>query len=294
MTTLDIEKFNPTVAELTNLVEKSKGITAVDLLDDEVSKTHLKVVKTARIELRDARVKIEKAGKALRDDANAFNKAVLVKEKELIAIVEPEEKRLKGIEEEADRIVARKINEAQLPERKARMEALGFPSPSNIADEYIVAMDSLAFEVYYNGLVAEKQRLEKEEIERVQAEKDAELRAREEAIKQAEAKIEEEARAKAREAQARLDERARMEREALEAEEKARLKILADLEAEDKRKADAEKLALEEKNKLERQTKYKKFLADCGVIENDPSYRVENDWTTKEVTVWKKVATMKI
>lgn len=274
MKELNLEKFNPTVAELNSLVEKWKEITKVALADDETSKAHLKVVKTARIELRDARVKIEKAGKALRDDANAFNKAVIAKERELIAIVEPEEKRLKEIEEEAERIAQRKINELQLPERKERMEVLGFSSPSNIADEYIIAMNSQDFEVYYNGLVAEKNRLEIEQATKEQEQKDALLREREEKVKEAERKIEEEKRAQEREEKAHKEEREKIEQEKKEQESLEREK--REQEMREKMRLEAEEK--EEEERLEKAEKYQAFLKEHGYSEE-----TKNDFVLEKV-----------
>lgn len=57
---------------------------------------------SAMMVLANARVSITKAGKAARDDANAFSKAVIAEEKRLIEIIEPEEARLRGLRDEWD------------------------------------------------------------------------------------------------------------------------------------------------------------------------------------------------
>ncbi|CAR54895.1 hypothetical protein A8E25_10115 [Burkholderia cenocepacia] len=69
----------------------------------------------AAMVLRTARTDIQKAGKAARDDANAFSKAVIAEENRLIAITEPEEKRLLGMRDEWD--------EAREAEKRAKLEA---------------------------------------------------------------------------------------------------------------------------------------------------------------------------
>lgn len=261
MTTLDIEKFDPTTAELNAVVEKSKGIIAIDLLDDEITKTHLKVVKTARIELRDVRIRVEKAGKALREDATAFNRAVLAKEKELLAIVVPEEKRLASIEAEAEEAILMERRKELLPERLARLESIG---DSVTVEVDLLRMDTPTFDAYFNERVAEKNRLEKEQAEKEQAEreataraeqekKDAELREREEKVKEAERKIEEEARAKEREEKARQEERERIERA-----EKERI------DREAREKAEAEEEVARAKAKLEADEKYNHWLMTNG------------------------------
>lgn len=61
-----------------------------------------------------ARTTIEKAGKAARDDATKFSKAVIEEQDRLISIVEPEEKRVKGLRDAWDAAeAARKEAEAQ-------------------------------------------------------------------------------------------------------------------------------------------------------------------------------------
>src|SRR4051812_11240258 len=101
---LEIEKFSPTKAELTKLLEASKVLNLPDLFDQ----AQLRKVKDARINLRDARVAITKTGKSLREDALKFQKAVIAKEKEFIAIIEPEETRLADFEDAAAKAVQRK------------------------------------------------------------------------------------------------------------------------------------------------------------------------------------------
>lgn len=111
-----IEKFDPTVAELQAIVEKTKGLTAIDLKD----KLQLEVVRGSRIELKKKRVEIEKYAKSLRDNATAWSKKVSAKEKELIGIIEPEEERLKAIEAEAEQLIIREARMEKLPARRER------------------------------------------------------------------------------------------------------------------------------------------------------------------------------
>ncbi|NDY89767.1 hypothetical protein [Ideonella livida] len=82
--------------ELRALVSLSEGLTAVadDAGRDQVHR--------AAMQLRTARTNLEKKGKAARDDAQSFSKAVIAEEKRLIAIVQPEEQRLLVIRDEWD------------------------------------------------------------------------------------------------------------------------------------------------------------------------------------------------
>lgn len=285
---LNIEAFNPTVAELTALIEVTKNITAKDLTD----KKQLEAVKRARIDLKNARIRIEKTGKELRADAIKFQKAVIAKEDELVGIIGPEEERLKGIEAEAEHLALMQIRQAQLPERKERLMKIGI-GDEPVGDHILLAMDSVEFENYYNAQVAAKNERDREELKRQQDEenarikaeqdaRDTELRAREATIADAQRKLEEEVRAQEREAKAREDERARLQRE--EDERKGR---------EARAKEEADRKAAEDKAKLERARKYQKFLADNGYTkENDSEFKQEN--TGSEVVLWKKVAVFKI
>ncbi|MFM0263289.1 hypothetical protein [Paraburkholderia sediminicola] len=70
---------------------------------------------SAAMKLRTTRVEIEKAGKAAREDATAFSKAVIAEEKRLVAITGPEEERLLGLRDVWD--------EAREAERREKVEA---------------------------------------------------------------------------------------------------------------------------------------------------------------------------
>lgn len=86
---LNIEQFDPTLADLQKIVALTKNVTVTDFKD----KAQLELVHQNRIALRDVRVKITKKGKELREEATKFAKDVITHEKELIAVLEPEESR---------------------------------------------------------------------------------------------------------------------------------------------------------------------------------------------------------
>ena len=106
MESLNIEKFSPKKAELIALADKSKGLV-INGVDDKIGYS---LVHDTRMELKRARVEIAKTGKNLRADALSFQKAVIEKEKELIAIIEPVEKDLE-LKQEA--IEKRKLENQQ-------------------------------------------------------------------------------------------------------------------------------------------------------------------------------------
>lgn len=94
---------------LRELVEQSKTIVAV-IDPDGREQCH-----RAYMNLRESRVAIEKTGKAAREDATAFSKAVIAEEKRLVDIAEPEEKRLKQLRDAFD--------EAEEEKRQAAIRA---------------------------------------------------------------------------------------------------------------------------------------------------------------------------
>ena len=243
-----LEKFDPTTAELTALVERTKGIIATDLEDPE----QLKVVKESRQALQRARVNIEKKGKALREDALKFQKAVIAKEKELIAIIEPEEERLSEIEEEAKKLVLRKARIEGLPAKKARLAAISkhIEMPS---DEEILSMDANAFEAAVNFHTAKCLEIERAELNREKAaeearikaereKKQAEMDAEQRKIDEEKRKIESQKEIAAAEERARIETQKRMEREAKEKEER-------ETRERELREKEAARLAEEEKAK---------------------------------------------
>lgn len=71
----------------------------------------------AAMEIKRARVAIEKTGKDARDDATKFSKAVIAEEKRLIAIIEAEETRLLGLRDAWDQEQERIKREEEARER---------------------------------------------------------------------------------------------------------------------------------------------------------------------------------
>lgn len=249
---LELEKFNPTIAELNQLVETSQRVSLPDLSDTE----QLKVVKSNRIYLRDARVAITKRGKELRQEAVDFQKAVIEKEKELVAIIEPEELRLKDLEEKAAEFAEMEKRKELLPIRRGRLAELLYTG----TDEDILRMDDKEFEAKYNELVAAKN-----EAGRILLEE------RERTVREAEEKITRENEMRAREERARQEERERAEqREKERIEREARAKREAE-ERADREKLEAQTKEREERERLEKEGKYKMWLATNGWTEETKS-----------------------
>jgi hypothetical protein len=102
----EISKFNQEIneAELKELVVKFKDLRIADVHDKE----GYNAVYDARQVLKDKRIEITKKGKTIRESAIAFQKAVIVRENELVDLIEPTEKLLhaeeKRIDQERERI----------------------------------------------------------------------------------------------------------------------------------------------------------------------------------------------
>lgn len=222
---MDIIKFDPTVEKLNALIAETSKITAIDLSDD----TQIALVKQYRIELRDHRVAIEKKGKSLREDAIKYQKNVLTEERSLISIIDPEEKRLKAIEEEAALIKERAAREALLPMRNEQLIALGVI----LSNEEILDMDNDEFIVYLNEATTAKNERDRLEIE---AEKAKLARAAELAAAAEDARVAERARI---EANQKAQENARIEAaaQAKHDAEIAAQKLIDDARAEAERVA---------------------------------------------------------
>lgn len=287
METQDIERFDPTQVELTKMVRESTMITETS---DPL------VIRDMRLRLKNSRVAITKKGKELREEAIAFQKAVIAKEKELIAIIEPEEERLVGIEEIAKKLKEREDRVHLLPMRREEIARNGLTI--ECTDEMLLDMDSTQFTIWLNERVAEQN--EKRRLE---------LEAKEREIKEAEERIQREKEAKEREEKAREDERikaeerikqaeADAERRVKEAEEKARREAeakekarLMEIEAEKIRKAEEAKKEAEEKAKREADEKYKKWLADNGATPDVTGWIAMRDpYGKNEMVLYKEVS----
>lgn len=102
-----------TEEQLQELAAQTKDVTTIK------DKTDYALVKGGQMALRDTRIKIEKAGKDARDDANKFSKAVLVEQRRLVGIISDEEDRLKAMRKVVDDAEdARKRAEAEKEEAR--------------------------------------------------------------------------------------------------------------------------------------------------------------------------------
>jgi hypothetical protein len=101
-----------TEQKLVELASASKSITAITNPDS------YKQCHAARMSLKRMRIEIERTGKAAREDATAFSKAVIAEEKRLIGLIDPEETRLEKIQTAHDAEVERQRAERVAAEQR--------------------------------------------------------------------------------------------------------------------------------------------------------------------------------
>jgi unconventional prefoldin RPB5 interactor 1 len=286
---IDQEKKPITKENLTKVVEATKTLEVADLKDKEA----LDKVHTTRINLRDIRVHITKYGLKLRADATAYNKEVIRLEDELVAVIKPEEERLAKIEDEAKQLAIREERLEKLPARKARLAELDLEGRvmTAVTDEFLLSMDSEAFEAYYNSVVAERnelirmKQLEEQakadaEIKRQQDEEKAKLKAEQDKIDEEKKKIDDANAELAKREQALADEKAKLAQE----EERKKCEEADRLEAIKKQEEEKKKQEL----LLAKREQFKAFLVQHGRTEDNKA-----DFKTEEVEggweLWKKV-----
>lgn len=268
---MDLITFDPTIDQLNRMIAVTSAITAEDLSDDK----QIAIVKENRLNLRDARIAIEKKGKELRADALKYQKDVIAKEKELLSIIGPEEDRLKELEDKAAQIKVRAARQALLPMRKEQL-SLVIQLGDVVNDDTLLDMDNDEFITYLNTLKAEKLDrdmaevkareaaiADKERIAQVAEEARVAERNRLEALERADAAALEKKNAYEKqqielEAQRKVDE-ANAETARLKAQEEARLREI-------------EIRAQQEKNEYAKRAadqRYQEWLGDIGYKEAD-------------------------
>ena len=236
------------IKEETSLIDKSNVL--------EIEEAVKKLVKVRRA--------IQTKGKDYRDEANAFNKMVISKEKEYVEIIEPVELELKDLLEAEKQRQVIEARKELLPMKLQQLSVLKVKMPT---ENEILSLDDTQWIEFYNqkfaehnNIIAEEERKVKEEAERIERE----------------AKIKADAEAKAEIEKAELLKKAEADKiKAVEqAQKDAELKALKEKqEAEDKiKKEQAEKEAKEkaeqeEQKKLEANKKYNTWLADNGWTE---------------------------
>jgi len=293
-----LQEFKPLPAQLQEMSAEASKFTIEDFKDKEKFELGHKV----RMQLRDARIQLQKIGKALRADAVEFQRRVIQKEKELVGIIEPEEKRLKELEEQAKIEKEREKRKEMLPARKERIKALmpeGVPNPYIKTDDELLDMDAQAFEAYITECKQDILDKERERLEEERRKKEEE----EERRRQEEQKRLEEERRKLEEEKRKIEEekrRVEAEKEAQRRAEEARIKAEQEAKAKaerEKAEAEAEKARIEaekkrEAERLAKREEWQKFLAEHGYTEETKDQFIIRQSDT-EYILYKRVGAFK-
>lgn len=274
MENLNIEKFNPTKAEIARLVSSYKSLEIKGIED----KPGYLAVDEARKELKKVRINIQKTGKSMREEAVKFQKDVIDKEKELVAMVEPTELELEEkqriIDEEKEKIKRQKL----LPERKEKLQAILIV----VEDDFLLLMDETKFADFYNlknaEFLTEKERQIKEAQNKIEIDK---------------RKIEEEKLAQEREKQHQIDLINAREEAAAQAQKEAEFKAQREKEQVDLKLKQEEESKRLEQEELEKKKKYQDFLKKHGFTEETKDefhiQRIGNN-----ISLYKKVSEITI
>lgn len=148
MTQHNITQFDQDLAELQEIVGSMK---LEALTPDEI--------KQNRLCLKKVRVAITKKGKELREDSNAYSKAVIAREKELIEIIEPVEEKLETMEEEIENAKLVELRKMYLTERRLVLSKIG--DNVEVSDLELCKMDDEQFDEY---VIARRQEKAKQDF----------------------------------------------------------------------------------------------------------------------------------
>ncbi len=198
--------FDPNMEQLQAIV---KEVSVISADPHQIDSDQLAVVSTTRKKLMRARTAITKRGKEAREEAQRYVKQVIAYEKELVGIIEPEEKRLKGIEQEVKDIKIQEDRMKTLPEYKQRFIDAGIVvddintgmiasarnhgvNTAEELDDFLLSLDTTGRETFYNECLRDKLEQERLEIERQKEREEEERRAAQEAERLAKEQAEKE------------------------------------------------------------------------------------------------------
>lgn len=257
----ELKKFNVVESKLAELADAGKGLT-ISGIDD---KAGLEAVKKARIAIKNERVRIEKTGKSLRDQANAFNKAVLAKEKEYLSIIVPTEDALQAEEDRIANDKARIEREAEEAKQRVTQDRISQLYKYGHVIDYSRA-EALTEEQFDQELSEAKNQYEAEQ-HRIAAEKEA---ARIESERLAEI-----ARQQAIERQKLEEEKRKQEMEA------QRLRLEAEKIEQQKRMADEKEIALRAAAERAERDKQAAIIAERDRIEREAAAKEQQAWAAE-------------
>lgn len=162
------EVFDPNKEQLRAIAAE---VAKIEADPAKMDKDTLELINTTKNKLVKARTRIQKIGKAQREPATKYAKEVKAYEDELLAILAPEEARMKDLEKAAKEKAMRDERMKTLPEFKEKLATIGDDVVAD--DDFLLSLDPNQRDQYYN--------------ERLQTKLQADQAAAEEAKRQEEA-----------------------------------------------------------------------------------------------------------
>ena len=291
--------FDAARTELQTLADQSKGITEI------TNKAGYEQCHAARMALKNRRIAIQRLGKDAREDAQAYSKAVIGVEKELVAIIESEEGRLAAMQEEWDTARQREREAAERAEAERIQKqqdalatitgALGrlFGADTatlNLALDQLAGFDMDQFDEVFRP-AAEQARQEAEAAvrkardERVALDEQAEANRVEQerlAAERAEAQRQEAEAAEARRQQQEKEDADRRAKQEAEDRERAERQAEEDRQRQAEREAEEARLAEQRRQLEEQQAAQREAEAKAAQEAAESAQRAEEERLARE------------
>jgi hypothetical protein len=282
------------------LAEKAKIALDTPITDKET----YKINHETQMELRDERIKWEKARKEFTASLDEKKKFAIDRERSITSHIIPIEETIKSKKEEYDK------EQERIKAEKEAEEMRVFQARYDELMKYGVTTDLASLKAMTDDgfrMMADMYKKKWEEAEKVRIEQEAEnQRLTQEAEAKRQAELEEARKLKEendRKAQEIADREKAIQDKENEIKRQEELKATAekariDAIAEEKARAERERIHKEETEKaesarIEKEDKYKDWLANNGVtIGNRDDFKIEKD--ENEVILWKKVSVYKI
>lgn len=154
------EVFDPNKDQLRAIAAE---VAKIEADPEKMTKDTLELINTTKNKLVKARTRIQKIGKAQREPATKYAKEVKAYEDELLAILAPEEDRMKTLEKAAKEHAMREERMKTLPEYVEKLNAIG---DGIVAEEaFLLSLDPNQRDHYYNERLSAKNEADRAALE---------------------------------------------------------------------------------------------------------------------------------
>lgn len=329
--TTELQKFNITDTTIAEWSDKFSVLTINGIED----KSGYEKVREARLFIKGRRVEVEKTSKLLKADALAFQRAVNEEEKRIVALLDPIETQLE-LKEQNFEAEKQKLRDELLRKEQERINARvallmengcsfngehyyigesGVMSLTNVKEYTDRKFDLILDEVKLENIKiveakAEAERLQKEEAERLKAEREellairieqdkqaAKLKEQQDAINADRAKIENERIERENKIRQEAEQKQRaieLDKAREEAAKKAKADLIEKQRLETERKIEADRKAKLRADRLEALKPVKQKLLDFAIQLNAIEMPILNDSEAEEILKSAKVLLTKV